>query len=54
MWWIFSSAIMEEKVKSPLITTGVITMNGKLVTAVESEEEVLLSQPKEDFKSGKI
>ena len=45
---------MEEKVKCPLIQTGVITMSGTLKTTIESGEDVLLSQPKEDFKSGKI
>ena len=49
-----SSAIMEEKVKSTLIPTGVITMGGTLVTTTEGHEDVLLSEPKEDFKNGKI
>ena len=45
---------MEEKVKSPLIPTGFITMSGTLKTNLDRQEDVLLSQPKEDFKTGKV
>ena len=47
----YSSALMEEKLKSPPVTTGLITMSGELKA---SEEEAILSHPLDDFKSGKI
>ena len=42
---------MEEKLKKPPVKTGLITMSGDLKA---SDEDVILSEPLADFKSGKI
>ena len=51
------SSIMEEKLRSPYIPTGVISIKGSLKSSLfESveEEDVFLSEPFEDFKSGHL
>ena len=51
------SAIMNEKLKSKYIRTGTISMTGSLQVNSESdleEEDVSLSAPIDDFKTGKI
>jgi len=47
------TALMEEKLKKPLVTTGVISMTGDLKYSIE-EEDAFLSEPLEHFKSGAI
>ena len=44
---------MEEKLKKPLLTTGVISMTGDLKYSIE-EDDAFLSEPLEHFKSGAI
>ena len=47
------SAIMEEKLKGPLVKTGVITMSGDVKASIE-ENDAYLSDPLAQFKSGDI
>ena len=47
------SAIMEEKLKGPLVKTGVITMSGDMKPSIE-ENDAFLSDPLAQFKSGDI
>ena len=44
---------MEEKLKKPLVKTGVISMTGDLKYGIE-EEDASLSEPLDHFKSGAI
>ena len=51
------SSIMEEKLKSPYISTGVISMKGGLKSSLSEsgeEEDIFLSEPVDDFKSGHL
>ena len=49
------SSIMEEKLKTPYIPTGTISMQGGLKSSIESEDEdVSLSASIEDFKNGNV
>ena len=51
------TSIMEEKLKDSYIPTGTISMLGGLKSSFEdgdSEDDVVLSSPAEDFKNGKI
>ena len=45
------SAIMEEKLKGPLVKTGVITMSGDVKASIQ-ENDAYLSDPLAQFKSG--
>ena len=47
------SIIMEEKLKTSFIPTGVVTMSGELKTDADTEEAEL-SNPEEDFLEGKL
>ena len=47
------SALMEEKLKNPVIKTGLITMKGDLKISDNSEEAVL-TEPEEHFLTGDI
>ena len=47
------SIIMEEKIKTGFVPTGVVTMSGELKTGTETEETEL-SSPEEDFLGGKL
>ena len=47
------SSLMEEKLKDPVISTGLITMKGDLKYSDEADEAVL-SEPIEHFKNGDI
>ena len=44
---------MEEKLKDPLVKTGVISMTGDLKYSIK-DEDVFLSEPLSQFKSGDI
>ena len=46
------SALMEEKLKSPLFKTGLITMRGGL--KIDDSDEAVLSDPLELFTSGEL
>ena len=46
------SALMDEKLKSEFVKTGVITMQGRLKS--KESEDAYLSDPLESFKSGEI
>ena len=48
------SSIMEEKIKKPFIPTGTIAMSGSLKSSTEDEDDLVLSDAIDDFKSGKI
>ena len=51
------NSIMQEKLKQPYISTGVISMKGDVQSSSEcgeQEDDVVLTDPVEDFKSGKI
>ena len=47
------SALMEEKLKTSLVRTGLITMNGDLKSSIH-ETDAFLSDPIEQFKNGDI
>ena len=47
------SALMEEKIKSTVVKTGVITMSGDLKYS-RKENDAFLSDPLSMFKSGEI
>ena len=44
---------MEEKLRSPLVKTGLITMSGDLKFSIK-ENDAFLSEPLQQFKSGEI
>ena len=45
------SALMEEKVKNPIVPTGLISMKGDLKYSSE-DEQISASRPIENFRSG--
>ena len=47
------SALMEEKLKGPLVKTGLVTMSGDLKASIQ-ENDAFLSDPIEQFKKGDI
>ena len=51
------NSIMQEKLRKPYLTTGVISMKGDVQSSTdcgEQEDDVVLTDPLEDFKSGRI
>ena len=48
------SALMEEKLKTPVIRTGLITMKGDLKLSSDSLGEAVLTEPIDMFKNGEI
>ena len=47
------SALMEEKLKGPLVRTGLISMSGDIKTSIK-ENDAFLSDPLAEFKNGYI
>ena len=51
------SSIMEEKLKTPYIPTGVISMKGDVRSSLSDfgdEDDIFLSDPLDDFKNGRV
>ena len=48
------SALMEEKLRKPVIKTGLISMKGDLKVSSEDSADAALSAPIEEFKSGAV
>ena len=51
--FLLLSGLMEEKLKNPLVKTGLITMSGDLKHSIK-ENDGFLSEPLSQFESGEI